>query len=112
VLSLWTHATSVRAESKEMADTLQQRGTDVGLAAQLRETNARFELSWDASAYREVWDDVSDLVMEEVEIVQDVVGILIELSGGIPLLNGSTIFSFDRSHDDSGVAAEQIMSRL
>jgi hypothetical protein len=39
-----------------------------------------------------VWDDVSDLVMEEVEIVQDVVGILIELSGGIPLLNGSTIF--------------------
>ena len=64
------------------------------------------------SGYKEARDDVGDLVMEEVEIVQDVVGILFALSGGIPLLNGSTIFSFDRSHGDSGVSTEQIMSHL
>jgi hypothetical protein len=110
VLSMWTDAASVRAESNDMADALQRHGAGADLVARLRGTNARFEVSWNASDYKELWDDVSDLVMEEVEIVQEVVCILVELSGGIPLLNGATIFSFDPAHHDAGVAAKQIMS--
>jgi hypothetical protein len=43
--------------------------------------------------------DVPDLIVEEIEIVQEVVAVLVNFVGGVPVLNGYVVLPLDRDDD-------------
>jgi hypothetical protein len=78
---------SVQDEVKEMADSLEMAGVSMSDILKVRQTNARFEINWDFT------EDL-DPVPETADVVFDIAKIIVGLTSGLPLVNGSQLLSF------------------
>jgi hypothetical protein len=70
-----------------MADSLEMAGASMSDILKVRQANARFEINWDFSEDR-------DPVPETAEVVFDIARIIVDLTSGLPLVNGSRLLSF------------------
>ncbi|MBW4540903.1 MAG: hypothetical protein KME43_17380 [Myxacorys chilensis ATA2-1-KO14] len=87
-ISLNTHHSDVQEEAKEMADALALDQIPSSVISQVRQSNARFEICWD---FTEDYDPVP----ETADVVFGIAKIIVDLTEGVALVNGSRLLSFD-----------------
>jgi hypothetical protein len=98
-IELFSHKVSVAAESQEMAIAIKRHDATSEQIERLRQATARFEVTWNTQAYKSLFADLPDLIVEEIEIVQEVVAVLVNFVGGVPVLNGYVVLPLDRDDD-------------
>jgi hypothetical protein len=103
-IELFSHKVSVAAESQEMAMAIKRHDATSEQIERLRQATARFEVSWNTQAYKSLFADLPDLIVEEIEIVQEVVAVLVNFVGGVPVLNGYVVLPLDRDDVDRATA--------
>jgi hypothetical protein len=103
-IALFSDKVSVAAESQEMAMGIKRHHATSEQIEGLRQATARFEVSWNTGPYKSLFADLADLIVEEIEIVQEVVAVLVNFVGGIPVLNGYVVLPLDRDDVDRATA--------
>ncbi|MBD2018978.1 hypothetical protein H6F43_02100 [Leptolyngbya sp. FACHB-36] len=78
---------SDQEEAQEMADSLELAGASASDILKIRQTNARFEIYWD-------FTEDADPVPETAEVIFAIAKIIVGLTDGVPLVNGSRLLSF------------------